>query len=285
MGKDNITFHTVIFPSTLIGSGQPWTKLHHISTTEYLNYEKDENGAPLKFSKSRNTGVFGDDAMKSGIPSEVWRYFLLSCRPENQDTCFLWNDFVAKNNNELLANLGNFSNRALKFAHSAFDGKVPIYPDMCNGADSEFLNGLNAKIQDYMKAMEAVQLKSGLEIAMAYSRDCNGYFQTFKPWDLNKVEDTKNRCKQVVNIALNALFVLCVLLEPFMPSFSAKVYEQLGIAREERHETLLAQLSRDPTIIRNIVPWNHPLGTPEPIFREIKQEEAATFKDKFAGHK
>jgi len=83
MGKDNITFHTVIFPSTLIGSNQPWTKLHHISTTEFLNYEKDENGAPLKFSKTRNVGVFGDDAMNSGIPSEVWRYFLLSNRPEN----------------------------------------------------------------------------------------------------------------------------------------------------------------------------------------------------------
>lgn len=140
MGKDNMTFHTVIFPSTLIGSGQPWTKLHHISTTEFLNYEKDENGVPLKFSKTRNTGVFGDDAMNSGINSEVWRYFLLSNRPENQDTVFMWNDFVAKNNNELLANLGNFSNRALKFTASAFNSKVPVYPGSVNGADSTFLN-------------------------------------------------------------------------------------------------------------------------------------------------
>ena len=84
MGKDNITFHTVIFPSTLIGSGQPWTKLHHISTTEYLNYERDETtGAPMKFSKRLGAGVFGDDAMSTGIPSEVWRYYLLSNRPEN----------------------------------------------------------------------------------------------------------------------------------------------------------------------------------------------------------
>lgn len=135
MGKDNITFHTVIFPSTLIGSGQPWTKLHHISTTEFLNYEKDAEGVPLKFSKTRNIGVFGDDAMNSGIPSEVWRYFLLSNRPENQDTVFMWNDFVAKNNNELLANLGNFSNRALKFTGAAFDQKVPEYPGAVEAAD------------------------------------------------------------------------------------------------------------------------------------------------------
>lgn len=225
MGKDNITFHTVIFPSTLIGSGQPWTKLHHISTTEFLNYEKDENGVPLKFSKTRNTGVFGDDAMNSGIPSEVWRYFLLSNRPENQDTVFLWNDFVAKNNSELLANLGNFSNRALKFTASAFDSVVPAYSDFINGEDSSFLNGLNAKIVTYCEQMEAVKLKEGLFTAMQYSSDCNGYFQMLKPWDLIKKDDTKPRCQQVVNTALNALFGLCVLLEPFLPSFSAKVYE------------------------------------------------------------
>ena len=128
MGKDNITFHTVIFPSTLIGTGQPWTKLHHISTTEYLNYEKDAAGHALKFSKSRGTGVFGDNVIELGIPSEVWRYYLLANRPENQDTIFLWSDFIARNNNELLANLGNFSNRALKFTKAAFAGAVPAYP-------------------------------------------------------------------------------------------------------------------------------------------------------------
>ena len=162
MGKDNITFHTVIFPSTLIGSGQPWTKLHHISTTEFLNYEKDENGVPLKFSKTRNTGVFGDDAMSTGIPSEVWRYFLLGNRPENQDTVFVWNDFVAKNNNELLANVGNFSNRALKFTASAFDSKVPIYPGDLNADDAAFLSCIAGRISTYMEQMEAVKLKDGL---------------------------------------------------------------------------------------------------------------------------
>lgn len=283
MGKDNITFHTVIFPSTLIGSGQPWTKLHHISTTEFLNYEKDENGAPLKFSKTRNVGVFGDDAMNSGIPSEVWRYFLLSCRPETSDTTFLWSDFMAKNNNELLANLGNFSNRALKFTASAFGSVVPIYPDQVAAPDSEFLNNLNAKIAAYMESMEAVRLKEGLKIAMEYSSLCNGYFQEFKPWDLNKKPETQDRCKQVVNTALNALFVLCVLLEPFMPSFSAKVYEQLNIERTARHERLLFELSRDPTAMRSLVPMGHTIGTPEPIFREIKPEECADFLKRFSG--
>lgn len=83
MGKDNITFHTVIFPSTLIGTEENWTKLKQISTTEYLNYEIDpETGKPKKFSKSRSVGVFGDDAKETGVASEVWRYYLLVNRPE-----------------------------------------------------------------------------------------------------------------------------------------------------------------------------------------------------------
>ncbi len=84
MGKDNITFHTVIFPCSLLGTHDPYTMLHHISTTEFLNYELDEKtGKPKKFSKTRQTGVFGDNAQDSGIPCEVWRYYLLVNRPEH----------------------------------------------------------------------------------------------------------------------------------------------------------------------------------------------------------
>ena len=117
MGKDNVPFHTVIFPSTLLGTVDPnaeeqscpWTLLHHINTTEYLKYEQG------KFSKSRNIGVFGNDARDSGIPVAVWRYYLLSVRPETTDSTFSWDDFGARNNNELLANLGNFVSRTSKF--------------------------------------------------------------------------------------------------------------------------------------------------------------------------
>lgn len=154
MGKDNITFHSVIFPCTLLGSHDPYTMLHHISTTEFLNYEIDvKTGKPKKFSKSRSTGVFGDDAMSTGIPSEVWRYYLLINRPEQQDTVFLWNDFMAKNNSELLANLGNFSNRLLKFVAGAqFAGKVPAAQP--NDDDKKFIGQLYEKLEEYYQLME-----------------------------------------------------------------------------------------------------------------------------------
>lgn len=119
MGKDNVPFHTVIFPSSLLGTKEKWTLLHHISTTEYLTYEGG------KFSKSDGTGVFGDDAQNTGIPSDVWRYYLLINRPEKSDSDFYWTDLADKNNNELVANIGNLCNRALEFCYSNFEKSIP----------------------------------------------------------------------------------------------------------------------------------------------------------------
>lgn len=120
--------------------------------------------------------MFGDDAMGTGVPSEVWRYYLLINRPENQDTVFLWSDFVAKNNNELLANLGNFSNRILKFLVSAFKKVVPAYGTQeINKIDTTFIDGLMKRFQKYIELMEQVKLKDGLRTAMELSSDCNLY--------------------------------------------------------------------------------------------------------------
>lgn len=119
MGKDNIPFHTVIFPCTLMGTHDPWTLVSQVSCTEYLNYEDG------KFSKSQGTGVFGDQAKETDIPSEVWRFYLLANRPEQSDSAFYWEDLAEKNNNELLKNLGNFVNRCLSFVYNRMDATVP----------------------------------------------------------------------------------------------------------------------------------------------------------------
>jgi methionyl-tRNA synthetase len=129
---------------------------------------------------------------------------------------------MAKNNSELLANLGNFSNRLLKFvASAAFNGKVPAGGDHAD--DKKFIGSLYAKFEEYLELMEQVKLKDGLKACMAYSSLCNLYIQDNKPWELAK--NDLARCGQVVRTGLCALRLLCAMLEPFMPSFSAKVYE------------------------------------------------------------
>lgn len=105
MAKDNVPFHAVMFPATLLGANRGYTTVSHIMATEYLNYEDG------KFSKSRGVGVFGNDAQNTGISSSVWRFYLLYVRPESQDSSFSWSDLATKNNSELLNNLGNFVNR------------------------------------------------------------------------------------------------------------------------------------------------------------------------------
>jgi methionyl-tRNA synthetase len=107
--RSNVPFHSVIFPGSQIGTGDQWTQVHHIATTEYLTYEGG------KFSKSRGTGVFGDSAKATGIPSDIFRYYLTSRRPESSDTDFEWKSLIDVNNNELLKNLGNYCNRVLVF--------------------------------------------------------------------------------------------------------------------------------------------------------------------------
>lgn len=150
-------------------------------------------------------------------------------RPEQQDSVFLWDDFIAKNNNELLANLGNFTNRCLKFMEKQFTGVVPKYEGELHETDATFFNDLKALFEKYINLLEDVKIKDGMKTAMELSSRCNVYFQENQPWELNKKD--LNRCAQVMNTGINALYLICIILEPFMPSFSAKVYEQMAIKR------------------------------------------------------
>jgi methionyl-tRNA synthetase len=276
MGKDNVPFHCVIFPSTLMATKDNWTLLHHINTTEYLNYESG------KFSKTRGIGVFGDHAASTGIKSEVWRYYLLSIRPETQDSLFNWDDFAIKNNNELIANLGNFSNRALQYTFKNFEGRVPERKSELIEVDTKFLNEVFEKLEAYFNAMESVKLKEGLKIAMSISSLCNGYFQETEPFKIFKTD--QDRCSTILNVILNVLRLLCAVLEPFIPSFSAKIYEQLNLKRTEQDETLLGSIRGQPvTEVLKLLTPGHQMNTPSPVFKQISDEDCQRWREQFSG--
>ena len=292
MGKDNVTFHTVIFPSTLIGTKENWTLMHHLSTTEYLNYEK------TKFSKSNSVGVFGDHAESTGIPSEVWRYYLISNRPETSDTDFKWDDFVAKNNNELLANLGNLVNRVLIFTEKNFNGKIPKYhEDKIDDTDKEFFNNILNKFKNYIKAMKNVEIREGIKIFMEISSLGNAYLQTNQPWNLlkQKYEKYDPLKAETIFYILNAFIrFLGALAEPFIPSFSAKLYEILNIKYEGDSLKLLGIINefieKNPNDAIfflqkiNLIEEGHAINKAKPLFKEITQEETNAFKERFKGN-
>lgn len=269
MGKDNVPFHSVIFPASLIGTGENWTTVNSLSSTEYLNYEDG------KFSKRQNVGVFGDQAQDTGIPSEVWRYYLLTNRPEHSDTVFSWDDFQSKLNNELLANLGNFVNRALKFVaeEKNFGGIVPERSELTD-ADKESIEEINKLIAEYVASLEKIKLKEGLHLSMAISKVGNAFLQVNKPWESIKTD--KVRCGTVMNIAIQIVKLLSTLLEPYMPAFSRKVNQQLNVNGPESNRI-------EDTFNLDAVPAGHKIGTPEVLFQKLDTDKMKEFKVKYSG--
>jgi len=268
MAKDNIPFHTIIFPASLLAANDGWTLMHHIDSTEYLNYESG------KFSKSAGTGVFGDDAKSSGIPADVWRYYLLANRPEGSDAHFSWNDFQDRNNNELLANLGNFVNRTLTFTHRHFDAKIPGAE--LDVKDDKLIGEVSESIKRYIDLMDAVKEKDALREVFHISRLGNQYFQENEPWVLVKSDDEaqKKRCSTVMNVCCNIVRNLAILVGPFLPETSAEIFRQLNLDAKGKGIDYKMHLDIDP---------GHTINEPKVLFRKLEDKEIDDLKRKFGG--
>ncbi|OBT64293.1 hypothetical protein VE03_06758 [Pseudogymnoascus sp. 23342-1-I1] len=202
LGKDNVSFHSIVFPGSQIGSGDNWTKARHISATEYLNYEGG------KFSKSKGVGVFGNNARDTGIDADIWRYYLLFRRPESgTDTELKWEEFVDVNNNDLLKNIGNLVNRVFRKTTSQMS---------------------NALLTTYIAQLEAMKLRLGLLTILQISSLGNKFLQDNK-LDNRLFTDNPELCGNVVGTALSHIHLLANLLSPYMPKTSELIFEQLGV--------------------------------------------------------
>ncbi|KAI8887977.1 methionyl-tRNA synthetase [Backusella circina FSU 941] len=264
MGKDNVPFHSVVFPACEIGSGDNWTLVNHISTCEYLNYEGG------KFSKSRNVGVFGTNAEETGIPPSVWRYYLMSVRPETGDSMFTWNEFITKNNSELLNNLGNFVNRAIRFIFAKYDGVIPK-ADFSGKLETDLIKDVNALLKQYIDAMENVKIRSGLSIAMSISARGNQYLQES---NLSNAlfDETRDKCDAVVATAANLIYLLSAVIAPFMPATAESMCRQLNAPPRNIPDEFVI----------DILP-QHTLGGAEYLFTRIDEKMEEVWKSKYGG--
>ncbi|PXF42327.1 putative methionine--tRNA ligase [Gracilariopsis chorda] len=272
MGKDNVPFHTIVFPGALIATADAWTMLHHISTTDYLNYE---NG---KFSKSRGIGVFGNDAIETGIPSEVWRYYLLLNRPEGSDAVFTWDDLAVKNNDELIKTLGNFINRVVTFLYKSFNGVVPgLIAD--DEEDNQFTKTVNEELSNYKRLMDDVSLKAGLKKAMAIASIGNQYLQRKAPWNLIK-EGKRALAGSALTYGANLVILVTIVLEPFLGTkFSVKVFSQLGL----QYEAGLNNLIPERFEALHWLKAGMKTCKPQILFSTLTQDQVSEFRNRFSG--
>lgn len=269
IGKDNIPFHTVIFPCTLLGSGHDWTKLYHMSSTEYLNYEDG------KFSKSRGIGVFGTDAIESGIPADAWRFYIFYNRPEKQDFQFTWKDFQEKMNSELIGNLGNLVNRTLLFVTRYYGGKIPSAP-----VDEELWSEVKKLEAKATENLEWANLKDAFRSMFEIADLCNKKFQAAEPWKTRTTEPEK---------AESLLFNLCyiikdlmIMMNPYMPQYTQQVMGYFGKSIRE------SQIGKETT---EGLDWSDlgsttglsEIGETAVYFTPMDQKTMLAFRAKFAG--
>ncbi len=215
IGKDNIPFHTVVFPCSLLGSGHNWTKLYHMSSTEYLNYEN------TKFSKSKGVGVFGTDAIETGIPADAWRFYIFYNRPEKQDYQFTWKEFREKYNGELIGNLGNLVNRTLLFVNKYYEGKIPDAP-----VDEEMWAQIKEHEKKATEYLEWADLKDAFHEVFAISDIGNKAFQAGEPWKTRTTEPEK-AAKLIHNLCY-MIKDLMIMAHPYMPQYTEKVMGFFG---------------------------------------------------------
>lgn len=265
MGKDNVPFHSVMFPSSLIGTSEKWVLPYLISATEYLSYEGQ------KFSKSRGIGVFGTEAKETGIPCSVWRYYLLSIRPETSDSVFNWDELATKCNNELIANLGNFINRISSFISKRTRNILPGKTGNCVSTNLEesLIKDVESELGKYIEAMEATKISSGLKHSMNVSSIGNSYLTNAK-LGVKLLENDPERCSVVLKHAANVSCLLSTMLFPFIPETSYEIFKILNIKKP-----LLGDK------IQFLIEEGHVFGTPKYLFKRIDNVEI--LKTKFGG--
>ncbi len=274
MGKDNISFHTIMFPATLMATKDNWTMLKHINATEYLNYENK------KFSKSRNVGIFGDQIQKLPIHPDVFRYYLLFNRPESSDSMFTWTDFASKNNADLGNNFGNLVQRTLSFVSNKFQQIVPpLDVSLLMDIDITFISHVTDLLRQYVNLLEAVKIKDALKIVMSISKSANIYLQETKVWLLVKKKDTLQQCYNTINITVNVIYLLGILLQPYMPVISCELIQNQ--LKSQFDQFYLAKPVCKLEFDMKSICAGHKIGIPKPLFRQIDEKEIQLYKDRF----
>ncbi|ADO42171.1 methionine--tRNA ligase [Ketogulonicigenium vulgare] len=265
MGKDNVPFHTLTFPATILGSGEPWKLVDYIKSFNYLNYDGGQ------FSTSRGRGVFMDQAL-SILPADYWRWWLLSHAPETSDSEFTWDNFQMSVNKDLADVLGNFVSRVTKFCRSKF-GEVIPEGGTWGARENALIAELTQRLQAYEGFMDAMEVRKASSELRAIWVAGNEYLQSAGPWTTIKT-DTETAAMQT-RLGLNLIRLYAVLSAPFIPDASATMLAAMKTADD--------QWPTDITGFLTALPAGHAFEVPEVLFGKITDEQREDWQVRFAG--
>jgi len=283
IGKDNIPFHTVIFPSSLLGSGERWTMLHHMSSSEYLNYEGGQ------FSKSRGIGVFGNDAIDTGIPADVWRFYIFYNRPERSDVFFTWASFQEQLNSELIGNLANLVNRTLTFVYRTLDARVPAAAgtSAATGGPS-FHDEVARRERAITDLLERAELRDAFREIFALSSFGNKAFQDGEPW--RTIKSAPPAAHALLRELTYLVRDLAILIRPYLPATAERIAAFLNFGWGGRVERGERQLVGDHFAPASgswdlLGKWEglDRIREPAILFKRLEDSETEELRLRFAG--
>jgi len=265
IGKDNIVFHCIVFPAMMMAYGDGFQLPDNVPANEFLNLEGD------KISTSRNWAVWLHEYL-ADFPGkqDVLRYVLTANAPETKDNDFTWRDFQARNNNELVAILGNFVNRVTVLTHKYFAGTVPAAGEL-RQTDTDAFDEVQRLRDALTDNLENFRFREAVKDAMGIARLGNKYLQETEPWKIAKTDMA--RVATVMNVCLQLCADIAVACEPFMPFMSAKLADMLGLG---------GKLSWDMLGRRDIIAAGTVIGAPELLFEKIDDEAIKAQTDRLA---
>ena len=265
MGKDNVPFHTLSFPATLIGSGEPWRMVDYIKSFNYLTYDGGQ------FSTSQGRGVFMDHALEI-LPADYWRWWLLSHAPESGDSEFTWENFQQSVNKDLADVLGNFVSRITKFCRSKFGETVPEGGEY-GPEETRLIDTLTTRIRAYEGFMAAMEVRKSAGELRAIWVLGNEYLQSAAPWSTHKTDPQKAAMQ--VRLGLNLIRLYAVLSAPFIPFAARSMLEAMGTTDEAWPDDVAGALTA-------LAP-GHAFTVPEVLFAKISDESRAEWEERFKG--
>ncbi len=253
IGKDNIPFHSVIFPALEMASSEGYVLPWNIASTEYLLFEGE------KFSKSRGIGVWIDEALEI-MEADYWRFALIRLRPEQRDANFSWRELYRIVNRELCDDIGNFIHRILSFIYKRYDGVVPE-PGEFTSIDRELLDKLYKTVDEIDELYEKTRLRQALEKTLSLSWAGNQYLNRKAPWD--KIKSDPGDAATTMYIGANLVYALAVLLAPVIPRKAEEIWSILGFKEP------LWKPGRIQSIKELPVKSGHKIEKPRPVFKKL----------------